>query len=260
HWIEQGHDEEYADDMDEMISYIKNDTKRIRSGEVVCQCLDRENQFSVLHNDALLPHFQELADAIQVSSGIQSIIIDNIEMRPSALSILFPVMEGKVTEIFMQSVTFPEPDVVECNEIVATSIRLNHALEKLTWIGDDLIPSGVQADLLIESVIKNQAIKTAVLDSCFGQNGANGCRALATLIKCGRHLMRIEFCENGLSGIDDVAAALATNPQLEKLCITENQLDDSDAELIAHALKQNTNLQALSLDGNNITSKPSLKR
>ncbi|EJK55140.1 hypothetical protein THAOC_25156, partial [Thalassiosira oceanica] len=82
----------------------------------------------------------------------------------------------------------------------------------------------------------------------------NGCKALASLISSGRHVNCLDFRENGLAGIDDVAAALATNPQLETLWISDNDLNDRDAELIAEALKQNTNLQVLYLYDNNITS------
>ena len=57
-----------------------------------------------------------------------------------------------------------------------------------------------------------------------------------------------------MSGIDDVAAALATNPQIEILRMAENELNDRDAELIAHALKHNTNLHKLYLEENNITA------
>ncbi|EJK63698.1 hypothetical protein THAOC_15627 [Thalassiosira oceanica] len=50
--------------------------------------------------------------------------------------------------------------------------------------------------------------------------------------------------------MDDVSAAVATNPQLKSLWIEDNELNDRDAELIAQALKQNTNLQVLYLVGN----------
>ena len=77
--------------------------------------------------------------------------------------------------------------------------------------------------------------------------GVNGCRALASLLTCGRPIERLDFDRNGLSGIDDVTAALATNPQIRVLSMTENELNDRDAELIAQALKPNTNLQQLYL-------------
>ncbi|EJK58758.1 hypothetical protein THAOC_21085 [Thalassiosira oceanica] len=254
HWIEQGHDEEYTDNMEGCLRRIKRDVERIRNGEedYYCACLDYEDQLSILHDNALLPHFKELADAIQLSNDIQQINIDNMELRPSALNILFPVMEGKVTGIFMRA-RFPDPDAVECYETISASIRRNHALKKLTWIGNQ-IPSDDQADLLIKSIIDNWAIKDVVLNNCFNQSDNNGCKALASLISSGGPVSCLDFRENGLSDIDDVAAALATNPQLETLWISDNDLNDRDAELIAEALKQNTNLQVLYLYDNSITS------
>ena len=92
------------------------------------------------------------------------------------------------------------------------------------------------------------------MENGFNQNGVNGCRALASLLMCGRPIERLDFDRNGLSGIDDVTAALATNPQIRALSMTENKLNDRDAELIAQALKPNTNLQQLYLGENNITA------
>ena len=256
HWIEQGHDEEYADFMEDIGALIKHDAERIRNGEenFICDCLDLdyEDNMAILHDDALSPHFKELADAIQVSSGIQQINMENIELHPSALGILFPAMEGIVTNIDMRRMRFPAEDVGECYEIIVSSIRRNTKLERLVWV-NNRIPSVEQADLLIESVIRNRSIKNVRLDRCFNQSEVNGCRALASLM-CGRPLRRIDFSDNSLSGVDDVAAALATNPQLELLWIRENELNDRDAELIAEALKQNTNLQQLHLGGGNMTT------
>ncbi|EJK45893.1 hypothetical protein THAOC_35471 [Thalassiosira oceanica] len=107
--------------------------------------------------------------------------------------------------------------------------------------------------MLIKSIIDNRAINDIRLENC-NQDGVNGCRALATLMTSGRPFDWLDFRGNCLSGIDDVAAALATNPQLKTLRVSDNELNDRDADLIAQALKQNTNLQRLDLGGNNITS------
>ncbi|EJK71925.1 hypothetical protein THAOC_06591 [Thalassiosira oceanica] len=153
----------------------------------------------------------------------------------------------------MRRIIFPGQDVVECYEIIAASIRRNHVLKRLNWI-ENRIPSDEQADLLIESIIDNRSIRNIELENCFNHDGVNGCRALAALIASGRSFQELDFSENGLCGMDDAAAALATNPQLERLLIRDNQLNDRDAELIAEALKQNTNLQNVFLDDNSITS------
>ncbi|EJK64900.1 hypothetical protein THAOC_14311, partial [Thalassiosira oceanica] len=161
-------------------------------------------------------------------------------------------MEGKVTAISMRHMRFPVSDV-KCYEIITTSIGRNYTLKVLSWV-HNRIPSDEQAGLLIKSAIHNQSIHTLHLDNCFDQTGVNGCRALTTLMTCGRPFDALSFRRNGLSGIDDVAAAMATNPQLKELDWIDNELNDRDAELIAQALKQNTNLQELYLHRNGITS------
>ncbi|EJK78010.1 hypothetical protein THAOC_00116, partial [Thalassiosira oceanica] len=213
HWIEQGHDEDYAVNVKGCLRRIKTDVNYIRGGDedYNCGCLDYEDRLAIMHDDALLPHFKELANAIQLSNVIQQIDIDNIEMCPSALSFLFPAMEGKVKLVWMERVIFPAEHVTECYEIIAASIRRNHALKELTWSGIR-IPSDKQADLLIDSVIDNWSIKNVNLRGCFGQEGVNGFRVMATIMTCGRPFQTLDFGGNGLSGIDDVAAALATNP------------------------------------------------
>ncbi|EJK59041.1 hypothetical protein THAOC_20792 [Thalassiosira oceanica] len=253
HWLEQGHDEEYADNMEDILSSIKEDTKCVKKmGEkYYCGCLDNDGQPAMLHDDALLPHFKELADAIQLSNGIREVMIDNIELHPSALRILCQAMEGKVTNFNFCSVRFPGQDLVECFDIIAASIRRNYALKRLLWI-DNQISSDEQADQLIESTIDNRSIKDLRLVHCFNQSGVNGCRALAALMN-GRPFDCLDFRENGLSGIENVATALATNPQLKALRIHVNELNDRDAELIAKALDRNTKLQELYLGRNNIT-------
>ncbi|EJK59762.1 hypothetical protein THAOC_19977, partial [Thalassiosira oceanica] len=91
HWIEQGHDEEYAANVEGCLERIKGDVGDIRDGDeyYYCGCLGYEDQLAIMHDDALLPHFKELTDAIQLSNRIGQIDIDNMEMCPSALRILF---------------------------------------------------------------------------------------------------------------------------------------------------------------------------
>ena len=249
HWIEQGHDEEYADYMEDFLRFIKEEVEAIRSGDShCCGCLDNTYRPTILHDDALLPHFEELADAIQVSDGIQQMNIGDIVLSPSALGILLPAMEGKVPFLYMRRVGFPA--TMKCYETIAKSIRHNHTLEELVcW--EIRISSNEQADLLIESVKDNRSIKNVTMENCFDHNG---CRALVPLLTCGRPFEKIGFEENKLSGVDDVAAALATNPQIKILRMSGNELDDRDAELVAQALKQNTNLLELHLDENNFTA------
>ena len=257
HWIEQGHDDEYANNMEEFLEGIKEDVKDMRNAgdetnKFRCTCLDNEGFLAVSHDDVLLPHFKELADAIQLSRGIHWIVFDNIELHPSALKILGPALENKVARIYMQHITFPTADVMKCYKSITTLIGRNRKLKYLLWSNIEF-PSEMQADLFIESIAHNKSIKGVRLADCFNQGDVNGCRALALLMTSGRPFEVLDFDRNGLSGIDGVAAALATNPQIITLGMIGNELSDRDAELIAQALKRNTNLQKLFLEENNVT-------
>ena len=254
HWIEQGHGEDYAGKMEQLLCSIKENAEGMRKGDHHnCNCLYKVGGQTTSHDDALLPHFEELADAIQVSSGIGYVLMANIELSPTAINILFPAMEGKVTMIHIESKVFPAEDVVECYERIATSIRRNYSL-KVLRLDSNRFPSYEQADLLIESIKDNRSIKQVQMQNCFNENSVNGCRALASLLTSGRPFEWLNFDRNGLSGIDDVTAALATNSQIRVLGMSGNELSDRDAELIAQALKQNTNLQNLYLSRNYITA------
>ena len=104
------------------------------------------------------------------------------------------------------------------------------------------------ADLLIESIIDNQSIKSVFLQRCFNQEGVNACRALLSLLTSGRSFRLLDFNENGLSGIED------TNPQIEILYMNGNELKDRGAGMIAQALMKNTNLLQLDIGRNSITN------
>jgi len=88
HWIETGHDEDYADVLEEFLSNIQIVVEGIRneSRDSVYHCLVGNNTgTAIMHDDALIPHFAELADAIQVSST-------NVELGMRKMTITRQVM------------------------------------------------------------------------------------------------------------------------------------------------------------------------
>ena len=263
-WVDNGYvagyGEQYARSAEELINGIKTEVEDIRNGDEsnICECLDNEGS-SILHDDVLMPHFEELADAIQLSDGIELVTIGRIEVHSSTMKILGPAMENKVKHIDMQRIAIDEiNDATEFFQSFSKSIKRNIALEQLTW-SSTRIPSDENADLLIQSIIDNRSINTVCLRHCFNRPSwegrrANGSRALTTLMTSGKHFHKLDFEHNVLSGIDDVAAALTTNPPIKILNLSGNELNDSDAELIAQALKHNTNLREFYISRNKFTS------
>ena len=87
-------------------------------------------------------------------------------------------------------------------------------------------------------------------------HGIHGYDILCSLLTRDKNFTIIDLDRNNFTqtgGSSAISDYLATNPSLEILCLSDNHLNDDDARLIARALKHNTNLKDMYLDGNNIT-------
>ena len=109
---------------------------------------------------------------------------------------------------------------------------------------------------LSEIIRDHPTINTINLQGCCGE-GINGHDVLCSIMNAGRSKLKsIDLsCNNDIAtgGSTFIADFLATNPILEKLLLSNNQIDDEDANLIASALKHNTNLRVLDVYCNAIT-------
>ncbi|EJK51782.1 hypothetical protein THAOC_29018 [Thalassiosira oceanica] len=81
HWIEQGHDDGYARNADELIQSIKETTEYLRlggRGEVYICCKDIESL--ILSDTILNPHWEELANALQLIGCIDVLYLANVQL------------------------------------------------------------------------------------------------------------------------------------------------------------------------------------
>ena len=103
-------------------------------------------------------------------------------------------------------------------------------------------------------IISHPLIDGIRLENCFEEN-VNAYEILCSLIASTKQFSFIDLESNNIrtGGRTEIPDLLVTNPPLQKLYLANNQLYDSDAILIARALKQNTNLLRLRLGQNNIT-------
>ena len=104
------------------------------------------------------------------------------------------------------------------------------------------------ANHLVEVVISHPSIGTIGLHNCFGES-VNAYSILCSLLASGKDFLYIELESNNIrtGGGTEISDFLAANPPLKQLFLSKNHLDDSDAVLIAGALKHNTNLLGLRL-------------
>jgi len=118
HWEERGFDEDYIEDMkNNFLDKIKEATCELRSGKEFMGVLnDRwvtvgnnsgmdDGIPILLHDDALLPHWKELANALQLyqNSGFTyKLSIEHVQLTSSVLKLLAPALkESKINRFIL---------------------------------------------------------------------------------------------------------------------------------------------------------------
>ena len=110
---------------------------------------------------------------------------------------------------------------------------------------------------LCQIVKKHPSIEILGLCGCIDED-MDGHKMLKQIITAGRNKLEvIDLADNNINTRGDtftfIPDFLGENPILESLDLTDNELDDDDAILVATSLNHNTKLRSLKMDGNNIT-------
>ncbi|EJK49292.1 hypothetical protein THAOC_31853, partial [Thalassiosira oceanica] len=79
HWIEQGHDEDYAEEAGKLIQSINVKTNGLRSGDGD-DGLIFGSRFLIRSDNALDPHWEQLASAVQLSERITTVNFSNVQL------------------------------------------------------------------------------------------------------------------------------------------------------------------------------------
>ena len=117
------------------------------------------------------------------------------------------------------------------------------------------IDNMVHVTRLLEVLSTHQSLERIRLENCCKAKDVDGYSILCSIVTDHAHILGINLDSNMIRPMGThLTHFLATNPPLNELSLQDNLLDDDDARLIATALKHNTNLRKLHLDGNNITN------
>ena len=113
----------------------------------------------------------------------------------------------------------------------------------------------VHVTRLLEVLSTHSSLERIRLENCCNNaKGVDGYSILCSIITNHAHILGINLDSNMIRPMGThLTHFLTTNPPLNELSLQDNLLDDDDARLIATALKHNTNLRKLHLDGNKIT-------
>ena len=256
-------DEDYLERIDSFLDAIKSNTHQLRSGE----CTDIHLSFGedsedtlISHDDILLPHWRELANAIQLGlvrpnsqRFLNTISIYNVQLTSSVMDLLTPALKSKEIDML----TLNNNDFVNIREGIKFAVDVmesNPNMKHFLWEHNQL-DSMENARSVLDAVISHPSIDRIRLENCLHDGNINGYDVLCYLLTSGKRFEHIECDNNNIQtrGGTAIPEYIASNPPLTRLHLLDNVLNDDDAILIAQALKQNDNLHVIVLGGNMIT-------
>ena len=269
HWIDHGFvhlDVDYIPCMEYLLKQMKDRAIELRSGRNIQNDIflnggidDDNDETILLHDDILLPHWKEFANALQLyqnSGGLPNFHIFNIcnvQLTSSVIALLTQAVKGKA---IFKSFALVRNEFVNVREGIDFAVKLvedNPNLERFDWV-DNEIESTEDARYLVNAITTHPHIDDVRLENCFGED-IDGYEILRSLVTSGKSFAHIDLEGNNIrtGGGTEISDYLAANPTLKELFLAGNHLDDNDALLISHALRRNTNLQRLRLGRNDIT-------
>ena len=251
HWIEQGRDDDYADEAESLIQAIADSTHdlRLSGGEKVAVF---GGGTPISSDNVLNPHWDELSNAIQLSERVTTLDLKNVQLDQRTLQII----EASARQKGLKGVTlarnqFHGSDGVQ---FAIDVLKSNRSVEMFSWCRN-AFHSTEAACKIVDAVLEHPMICRLHLTSSLSEDIA---RAPLQCLFGGvgtNTLQAVNLIGNGIktNGGRCISDFLSTNPPLERLNLNGNQLNDDDALHIALALQSNNNLRYLNLGDNALT-------
>ncbi|EJK48587.1 hypothetical protein THAOC_32602 [Thalassiosira oceanica] len=251
HWIDQGHNEEYAEEAENLIQSIEYNTNELRSDdddgvEISCE--------TIISSDRVLnPHWEQLANAIQLSERIAVLNMRNVQLDEHTLQrIEKSVRQKGITDLYLDSNQFRAGEGVR---FAIDVLQNNRSIETFGWRNNSLRTTE-DACKLVDAVLEHPSISDVSLNSSFREGITTylPVKRLFCGIGCDT-LLDIYLEDNSINTNGDrcIPDFLSANPPLKNLMLWGNRLTDDDALNIAVSLQSNTNLRFLHLENNPLT-------
>ena len=252
HWADQGHDEAYANDADFLVQSIKGSVQGLRSASS-SEVDVKGGTPPTLSDNVLNPHWEQLANAIQLSERITTLNLQNIQLDQRTLQMIEESVRQKgIAKFYLTRNQFIEGEGVQ---FAINVLKSNRLVQLFGW-GKNFI-STADACKLIDTILEHPTISNVgfigtlnggvipytPVQHLFGRLGADS-------------LLNVNLSGNGIKTNGDrcIPDFLSANPPLEWLNLQGNKFTDDDALHIAQALQSNTNLRLLNLAGNLLTN------
>lgn len=211
----------------------------------------------LLHDDILLPHWQEFADALvqyqkfayRENHGIERLFMWNVELDREVLDMLAPILNTTI----VKKLSFGGYDFgSEMVSFVADILKVNPCIEGV-GLFNNRIDSVDDMRRFCESITDGNVIREALFEHSFDGNNPE---VMQIVLDASHQLEKLRLKNNGIGAIGAplIANFLTANPPLKVLNLNDNVLADNHAILLVRALQSNTNIKRLKIDNNNITA------
>ncbi|EJK72679.1 hypothetical protein THAOC_05765, partial [Thalassiosira oceanica] len=262
HWLEQGHSEEYADAMENLLGSMKQGIKDLRVGTVrdnknivkIDFDLQGENgnHTRADHDGSLLPYWKEFAAALRhwseyhADGGFLMVQILYMELPKAVLDILRPAFEqSRIEEVFFSNSRHSG----DMANFIKKVLQANHFITGVLFANTTFTREDVKSlcGAIKSRNAQSQSIVGLALTDCF--EGGIDNRTLKMILASMRKLS-LNF--NGMSSREAaiIAEFLNSNPCLSQLGLFGNRFNDTDAAVLANALTNNTHLRTINVRRN----------
>ena len=268
HWLQKECSEEYADDIENLLSSIKQIIQDLWLGSVsesISIDFDHQdedwNYIKADHDELLLPYWEEFAAALTHWSEhyadykILEVSLRDIELPKVVFDILRPAFEeSRIKDVLFEGSGHPGDMADFINKV----LRTNHFITNVCF-GTIMFD---QEDVkTICSAIKARNaggpfVERLEMTDCFvdGIESQTLQMILASVAAARSEEVSLHLNDNGMSSREAVIMAefLSSNPTLTQLNVSNNRFDDADAVVLANALSNNTSLRGLQVRNNEI--------
>ena len=229
--------------------YLFNNDLR-SSATVILQALKENSQLKALNlnsNNMTGQVAEDLANVIKNNSGLEKLYLSNNNLRSSATVILQALKENSQ----LKALNLNDNNMTgQVAEELANVIKNNSGLEELHLYNNDLRSSAI---VILQALKENSQLKALNLNG----NNMTGQVAedLANVIKNNSGLEGLHLYNNDLrSSATVILQALKENSQLKVLNLNGNNMTGQVAEELANVIKNNSGLEELYLYNNDLRS------
>ena len=143
YWVNEGLDAEHIEGMGYLLEQLEGRTAELRSGRNIQNSIllsggfeDDNDNTVLLHDDILLPHWEELANALQLyhnSSRLLHLSICHVQLTSSVIALLASALKGKA---IFKNFELSNNEFVNVREGIDFAVKLvedNPNLEQFEW-------------------------------------------------------------------------------------------------------------------------------